>query len=188
MKKLLFTLALLPVIFTANAQSCPDDKHPHLIDLGLPSGTKWACCNVGADKPEEYGGYYAWGETKEKEEYRNENYHGGSFIDVAIVNSIERRNEKLTEAISIDYERWQARQEGTTVPDRKAKEIVQIDWKMPTLDQVKELIQNCKYQRTTINGVKGASFTGPNGRSIFLPAAGEHLWDILNDAGWLYDA
>ena len=38
--------------------SCPDDNHPHMIDLGLPSGTKWACCNVGASAPEEYGGYY----------------------------------------------------------------------------------------------------------------------------------
>ncbi|MBR2192647.1 MAG: hypothetical protein IJ910_04970 [Bacteroidaceae bacterium] len=46
---------------------CPDDHHPHLIDLGLPSGTRWACCNVGADAPESYGGFYAWGETTEKD-------------------------------------------------------------------------------------------------------------------------
>ena len=44
---------------TSSAPLCPDGKHPHMIDLGLPSGTKWACCNVGADKPEAYGGYYA---------------------------------------------------------------------------------------------------------------------------------
>lgn len=54
-----------PVAYT----SCPDSHHPHLIDLGLPSGTKWACCNVGAQKPEDYGGYYAWGETAEKNSY-----------------------------------------------------------------------------------------------------------------------
>ena len=105
MKYLLLTLALMLVVFTANAQrprgkttqssrsrttqrstqrnssatrqnsrssasSCPNNRHPHLIDLGLPSGTKWACCNVGADKPEAYGGYYAWGEAEEKGEYR----------------------------------------------------------------------------------------------------------------------
>ena len=40
---------------------CPNHNHPHMIDLGLPSGTKWACCNVGAKSPEDYGGYYAWG-------------------------------------------------------------------------------------------------------------------------------
>lgn len=45
--------------------SCPDDNHPHMIDLGLPSGTLWACCNVGASKPEEFGGYYSWGATDE---------------------------------------------------------------------------------------------------------------------------
>ena len=53
---------------------CPDDHHPHQIDLGLPSGTKWACCNVGADKPEAYGGYYAWGETEEKDVYNDVTY------------------------------------------------------------------------------------------------------------------
>ena len=54
--------------------TCPDDNHPHMIDLGLPSGTKWACCNVGADKPEDYGGYYAWGETEEKLYYDRTTY------------------------------------------------------------------------------------------------------------------
>ena len=75
---ILFTLAFMLVTITANAQSnpqsylsCPDSKHPHLIDLGLPSGTKWACCNVDDDpskqSPTSNGSYYAWGETKEHE-------------------------------------------------------------------------------------------------------------------------
>ena len=54
--------------------SCPDDNHPHAIDLGLPSGTKWACCNVGASTPEGYGNYYAWGETEPKSEYNLSTY------------------------------------------------------------------------------------------------------------------
>ncbi len=74
MKKLLTIFALMLVAFTANAQSCPDNNHPHMIDLGLPSGTKWACCNVGATTPEAYGGYYAWGETEEKDYFDQENY------------------------------------------------------------------------------------------------------------------
>ena len=49
--------------------TCPDNNHPHMIDLGLPSGTKWACCNVGASAPEDYGNYYAWGETQPKSVY-----------------------------------------------------------------------------------------------------------------------
>ena len=55
--------------------TCPNNNHPHLIDLGLPSGTKWACCNVGADKPEACGGHYAWGETEE------DIYHEGGMQD-----------------------------------------------------------------------------------------------------------
>lgn len=48
---------------------CPDERHPHMIDLGLPSGTKWACCNVGADRPNGYGNLYAWGESARKTDY-----------------------------------------------------------------------------------------------------------------------
>ena len=52
----------------------PDDNHPHMIDLGLPSGLKWSCCNLGASKPEEYGSYYAWSETSTKTYYSLNNY------------------------------------------------------------------------------------------------------------------
>lgn len=65
-------------------QRCPDENHPHMIDLGLPSGTKWACCNVGASRPEESGGFFAWGETVTKSEYTWDNYKyrtGESFWD-----------------------------------------------------------------------------------------------------------
>lgn len=54
--------------------TCPDEKHPHMIDLGLPSGTKWSCCNTDALSPEDSGGYYAWGETKEKDIYDDTSY------------------------------------------------------------------------------------------------------------------
>ncbi len=162
--------------------SCPDSKHPHLIDLGLPSGTKWACCNVGADKPEAYGGYYAWGEAEEKESYTEGNYHGGTFLDVALVNSKQRRDAQLREENTWKYEAWKAKQEGKPEPVRKTNDIVQVSWKMPTYDQIKELVDNCKFQWTTINGVNGGKFTGPNGRSIFLPAAG-YRYDCALDAG-----
>lgn len=62
------------MVLTVNAQSCHDVNHPHAIDLGLPYGAKWACCNVGANTPEGYGGYYALGETEEKEIYNWSNY------------------------------------------------------------------------------------------------------------------
>lgn len=59
---------------SAEIELCPDEDHPHLIDLGLPSGTLWYCCNEGASSPTRYGNYYAWGETSHKASYRKENY------------------------------------------------------------------------------------------------------------------
>ena len=49
---------------------CPDEGHPHLIDLGLPNGTLWACCNVGANSPEDIGGYYAMGRDQSQIRFR----------------------------------------------------------------------------------------------------------------------
>ena len=63
--KLLMLLSFFALLPTIASAQCPDNNHPHMIDLGLPSGTKWACCNVGASKPEDYGDYYAWGEVNE---------------------------------------------------------------------------------------------------------------------------
>lgn len=123
---------------------CPDVNHPHAIDLGLPSGTKWACCNVGSPLPEQPGGYYAWGETNVKSTYESNNYQGpkslgdisGTEYDAAFVN-------------------W-----GNM-------------WLMPDYEQISELLNYCKTQEgCTYNGVKGFMFTGPSGNSIFLPFAG----------------
>ncbi len=125
--------------------SCPDNNHPHVIDLGLPSGTKWACCNVDAKKPEDYGGYYAWGETSTKTEYSSSNYR---YEGVNIGSDIRGTQ------YDVAHVKWGGK------------------WQMPTQEQIKELDDNCKYEWTTLNGVKGGKFTGPNGKSIFIPAAG----------------
>ncbi len=139
--------------------SCPDNNHPHLIDLGLPSGTKWACCNVGAQKPEDYGGYYAWGETEEKDYYSSDNYLDGKGKSYFIGNDIA----------GTDYDVAHVKWGGS--------------WVMPTLNQMKELLNNCTSEWTTENGVNGRRFTGPNGASIFLPAAGRRWSDDLDGAG-----
>lgn len=88
--------------------SCPDNNHPHWIDLGI--GTLWRCCNVDASSPEEFGGYYT-------------------------------------------FEQAQA-------------------YNPPSMEQIRVLVNNCRYTWTTQNGVTGGKFTGPNGGTIFLPAAG----------------
>ena len=174
MKKVLFSLALLSVVFTTNAQdylqlSCPDENHPHAIDLGLTSGTKWACCNVGADKPIQRGNYYAWGETEEKSQYTIETY---KFLYPDPNGRWAKDNEEgtfsymdLGESIcGTEYDVAHVKWGGS--------------WVMPSYDQIKELIANCSYEFITINGVKGALFTGNNGISVFLPAASTFINDL----------
>jgi hypothetical protein len=141
---------------------CPDDNHPHLIDLGLPSGTMWACCNVGAEAPEGYGGYYAWGETKAKEKYNWETYKW--------CNGTEKNITKYS--ISGNY--------GVVIDDKTTLELSDdaasvrwgSPWRTPTSSQISEIMSNCTSEATTRNGVNGREFTGPNGAKIFLPYAG----------------
>ena len=149
--------------FTIGTTSCPDGNHPHMIDLGLPSGTKWACCNVEATTPEGYGGYYAWGETEEKDYYSWDTYQywtdsdgdGGYNYDNEMTNI---GSDIAGTGYDVAHVRWGG------------------SWVMPSLDQIEELLNNCSTQWTTQNGVNGRTFTGPSGGTIFLPAAG-YRWD-----------
>ncbi len=141
--------------------SCPDHNHPHMIDLGLPSGTKWACCNVGASAPEDYGNYYAWGETQPKSVYNWETYQYGSSWD-NVVNIGSDIAGTSYDAATVN---WGA------------------PWRMPSLTQIKELRNNTTSTWTTKNGVYGRKFTGSNGGSIFLPATGYRWNSDLYNAG-----
>ena len=157
---------------------CPDGNHPHMIDLGLPDGTKWACCNVGATSPESYGGYYAWGETEEKDDYDWSTYLycNGSISTMTkycIHNSYGYNGftDGLTELLP---------------EDDAATANWGSGWQMPTVEQFQELI-NSEYtttEWTTLNGVKGRKITSKsNGNSIFLPAAGYRSDASLYDVG-----
>ena len=142
--------------------SCPDANHPHMIDLGLPSGTKWACCNVGAHSPEEYGGYYAWGEVSEKDVYNEVTYQyatgtdkdGDGWYDDDVLSYQNLGSNIAGTQYDVAHEQWGG------------------SWVMPSHDQIKELINHCTYQWTTLNGVNGMRFIGSDGGSIFLPNAG----------------
>ena len=115
------------------------------VDLGLPSGLKWATCNVGATTPEGYGFYYAWGETTTKTSYDQSNSvtYGQQMSDIS--------GNATYDAARADW--------GST-------------WRMPTIAEMQELRGNCTWTWTSQNGVNGMRVTGPNGNSIFLPAAG----------------
>ena len=206
MKKLLFTLALILLSFTSNAQTtvkgdmnddgaltisdvmmmvniilgnmpdnqkpsfltCPDDNHPHIIDLGLPSGTKWACCNVESPVPEGYGGRYAWGETDKKNEFTWSNYihcDGSSSTCHYLGYSI------CGTEYDVAHVKWGE------------------NWQMPTISQIKELINNCTYEWIKVNGIRCGKFMGANGGTIIIPAAGEMINTTVserNENGWYW--
>lgn len=129
---------------------CPDENHPHLIDLGLPNGTKWACCNVGANSPEDIGGYYAWGETEVKAVYDDQNYKHGELSN--------RLPQKMGNIAGSQYDAAQVRMGSSYV--------------MPTSEQWNELLDYCTWECVNYNGHNGWRIQGPNGNQIFLPLGG----------------
>ena len=131
------------------------------VDLGLPSGLKWATCNVGASSPEEYGGYYAWGETEEKDDYSWSTYKWCNGTDDSMTKYCTKASYGTVDnKILLDPE------------DDVAHVKWGGSWRMPTKAEQDELRNNCTWTWTTLNGVNGYEVTGPNGNSIFLPAAG----------------
>ncbi len=149
-----------------NTQSlCPDSHHPHAIDMGLGSGTKWSCMNVDATKPEAYGSLFAWGETKEKAK--------GSWSNYIHCDGDEKTCHDIGRDISgtrydVAHVKWGG------------------DWKMPTMEQMTELYFSCTMKWTTLNGVNGYMFTSDiNGNSLFFPAALEGPFNTRFGAYWL---
>ena len=122
------------------------------VDLGLPSGRKWAGWNVDANAPEEFGGYYAWGEIEEKEKYDDTTY--------------TYRPETYPSTLPADHDvatvKWGA------------------NWRMPTRAEFQELYNNTYHEQTYQNGVFGCKFTASNGNSIFLPAAGRKTYTYVD--------
>lgn len=123
------------------------------VDLGLPSGLKWANCNLGASAPERTGKYYAWGEVAEKQAYSWDTYE--FYKDSSLVKYTD--SDGLT-SLETDND--------------AATAMLGSAWRIPTRENFAELYDNCNKQYITQNGVTGFRFTGPNGNSIFLPMAG----------------
>ena len=126
------------------------------VDLGLPSGLKWAAYNVGAESPEEYGDYFAWGEIQPKDAYTEEN-----------CSSLNLYTEDISGHMYLDAARanWGS------------------PWRMPTEQEIIELVLNTNGMSTELNGVRGTMVTGRNGNSIFFPYAGKMIDTTLYDEG-----
>lgn len=150
------------------------DPHEY-VDLGLPSGTLWATCNVGAENPEDYGDYFAWGETKPKDSYFWSNYQHckGSYETLT----------KYCSNVDYCYDGYCDLLSELELDDDAAYVNWGSDWCMPSTTQYGELRLECTFILTTRNGVNGYEVVGPNGNSIFLPAAGRRCGTSLNDAG-----
>ena len=138
------------------------------VDLGLPSGTLWATCNVGANIPEEYGDYFAWGETQPKEYYDWSTYQ--------YCNGSENTLTKYCSCSNYGYNGFTDDLTILLSEDDAATAAWGADWRMPSKEEWQELCNNTTCTWTTQNGVSGRLFTASNGNSIFLPIAGGNLW------------
>ena len=148
-----------------------EDGH-EWVDLGLPSGTLWATMNIGAGSPEEYGDYFAWGETEPKRTFNWATYKwsDGGYRDItkyctdSILGTVDGKTELELEDDAA-YVNWGP------------------EWRIPSQEQLSELFTKCTWEWTTINGVNGKLVIGPNGNSLFFPAAGYRLNSSLHSAG-----
>jgi Bacterial surface proteins containing Ig-like domains len=170
---------------------------PEAIDLGLPSGIKWASFNLGATKPEEFGDYYAWGETEPYyvsqnplvwKEGKDAGYDWASYsLCMGDSNTLTKYclypsygfNGFVDEKTVLDPE------------DDAAYVNLGGNWKIPTDDEWTELREKCTWEWTSMNGVKGRKVIGLNGNSIFLPIAGYRHGTNIYDApycGWYWSS
>ena len=159
-----------PITFTTGSIS-EDTQNHEWVDLGLPSGTLWATMNVGANSPEEYGDYFAWGETEPKDNYGTHKWLTGGKLTKYCTDSYCGYSGFIDNKTELDPE------------DDAAYFNWGPSWRMPSFEQIKELVVNCTWQHTTQNGVKGYLLTGPNGNTMFLPNTGYRLSDSFQHVG-----
>lgn len=165
----LFTLALekgnlADVSFRLLILSRPET--PELmkyVDLGL--SVKWAECNLGAKRPEEFGDYFKWGDSTPKNRISNNESKKTGLLYNSKYNSSERKT-------ILDPE------------DDSATILLGCPWRMPTIKEFKELKEKCEWSEEYLNGVKGCRVTGPNGNSIFLPFAGGYNFGCPYGGGY----
>lgn len=183
MKKTLFLVIALIASASAWAIERDNASQSHeWVDLGLPSGTLWATMNIGASSPEEYGDYFAWGETEPKDYYDWSTYKWSAYQSYDGINL-----NKLTKYCTISssgYDDFVDNKTELDSEDDAATVCWGGEWRMPSLEQMEELYNNCISQWTTRNGIYGRLFTSNiNGASLFLPAPGDRLEDLQYQAG-----
>lgn len=136
------------------------------VDLGLPSGLKWASKNIGALRTEKAGLFYSWAELKPKVQY--------DFTDYKYCSATNEDGTLKTLTKYITNNQYGEVDNLTLLDDEDdvAQQVWGNGWRMPTLRDINELLENCENSVETVNGVSGTKFTGPNGNTIFLPWVG----------------
>ncbi|MBR0334175.1 MAG: InlB B-repeat-containing protein [Bacteroidales bacterium] len=151
-----------------------EENGHYYVDLGLPSGLKWATCNVGAATPEAYGDYFAWGETSPKDDYSWSTYKycGGPYNNITkYCTDIYYGTVDNKTILELSDDAARANWGGT--------------WRMPTGAEIEELLNNCTWTKALHNGVEGCKVTSKtNGNSIFLPAAGNRFGTSVFNVGF----
>lgn len=183
MKKILSLLTY--VIIALNPLWAQSTGNVKAVDLGLPSGTKWANMNLGSNSPSDYGGYYCWGETSTKDNYSKDTYkwygswtiNDSTYVDEDgfTVNVEGATYSGYTKYVSNKKDAYKGVCDNKTIldiEDDAAYAIWGNNWRMPTSSQLHELKTNCTWTWASLNGINGYKVVGPNGNYIFLPAAG----------------
>lgn len=182
MQKLMKALAAIMLMVAVVCTACTKDpengnnaNNLSYVDLGLPSGLLWATCNIGANTPEEYGDYFAWGETTSKNTYNWNNYkycNGDRNQLTKYCNDVDYGHNGFTDTLT-----------RLIFSDDAATANWGEEWHIPSGEEYVELLLYTNNVWTTQNGVYGRLFTAPNGASIFLPAAGVREDSDLLEAG-----
>lgn len=170
MKNLLYIFFVFLALSAAIGCSRSVDKRLVLADTLMwkspdssPSGTKWACCNVGANVPTDCGNYFAWGETTTKSDFKTSNYKWYSGSDNHNITKYNRNR---------DYGSVDGRTE-LELEDDAAYVNLGPEWRMPTVYQILELLDNCTSEWTKVNGMDGYLFSSNiNNGKVFFPATG----------------
>lgn len=171
-----FTGNVVEFTVSDGSSTNPSVPVPEAIDLGL--SVKWASFNVGASKPEEYGDYYAWGETEpyyssmEPLTWREGKESGYSWASYRWCMGNRESMTKYCTSASYGYNGFTDGKAVLDLEDDAAHVYLGGKWRMPTSEEWSELWEKCSWTWTMVNGVNGCEVTSPNGKSIFLPAAG----------------
>lgn len=198
MKSRIYSLIVIGMVLCgvdSSAQTVSGKTGGHeYVDLGLPSGLKWATCNVGAEKATEFGDFFAWGEVVPKKEYNWNSYKWSSIVKLANSNFKRRQIKYCANSIIVRDGNTYMPKEG--LPDTLSTLLSQDDaasaiwgkkWRMPSSEEHKELLDGCDWVWTddfANSGVAGMIGTSKsNGNTIFVPASGFRMDSTLRERG-----